>query len=282
MRSFAAAPELRDVRGPSALGGNSRRFFELLWLSAAVDFKLRYHGSALGYLWSLLRPLLLFGVLFVVFTQVFRFGDAVVAYPVMLLMNVMLFSFFTDATSAAVKSVVSREQTVRRTRFPRAVLPLSVVLTATLVLLMNLVAVVIFVLAYGIEPRASWLLFPIALAALIAFTACLSLLFAALYVKFRDVEQIWGVLSRALFYGTPVLYPLELAPEGLRSLLALNPLVPILELARIWLIDPSAPGLVENAGGAGVLIASIAIGVAICAIGIVVFGRASRTIAEDL
>ena len=282
MSGATHAAELRDVRGPTAFGGSPRRLLELLWMNAVIDFRLRYHGSALGYLWSLLRPLLLFGVLFVVFTQVFRLGAGVEAYPVLLLMNVMLFSFFAESTGGAVRSIVSGDQMVRRTRFPRVVIPLSVVLTAALLLLTNLIAVLVFVLGYGIDPRPSWLLFPLVLIALFAFSACAALLLSALYVRYRDVEQIWTVISRALFYATPVLYPIELAPPAMKSVIALNPLVPMLELARIWVIDPNAPGLVASAGGLGVLFASIAIFVAVCVLGVVVFDRAARTIAEDI
>ena len=133
--------ELREISGPSALGGGWRRSWELLSLIAVNDFKKTYFGTALGYLWSLARPLLLFAVLLAVFTQVFRLGSEVPNYPVLLLFNIVLFSFFQEATLTAVTSIVSQESVVRKTQFPRLVIPLAVVLTSLFNLGLNLIVV---------------------------------------------------------------------------------------------------------------------------------------------
>src|SRR5918911_4433291 len=155
--------ELRDVPGPSALGGGWRRTFDLLYLIAVNEFKKTYFGTVLGYLWSLARPLMLFGVLLAVFTQVFRLGSRVPHYPVLLLLNIVLFSFFQEATTTAVTSIVAQESVVRKTQFPRLVIPLAAVLTSGFNLLLNLVAVAVFVLASGIAPMWTWLLLPLIL-----------------------------------------------------------------------------------------------------------------------
>ncbi|MGH3040413.1 MAG: ABC transporter permease, partial [Gaiellaceae bacterium] len=130
MSEATAAVELRDVRGPTALGGGWRRFFELLYLVSVTEFKKNYFGTVLGYVWSLLRPLILFAVLLFVFTQIFRIGSQVTNYPVLLLFNIVLFSFFQEGTNNAVASVVSQEGIVRKTQFPRLVIPMATVLTA--------------------------------------------------------------------------------------------------------------------------------------------------------
>ena len=158
--SDAPAP-LRDVPGPSALGGGTRRALELLYLIAATDFKKHYFGTALGYLWSIARPLMLFGVLLAVFTQVFRLGSEVPHYPVLLLFNIVLFGFFQEATGVAVTSIVGQEGIVRKTQFPRLVIPLAVVLTSLFNLALNLVVVLVFLLAFGVAPMWTWLLFPV-------------------------------------------------------------------------------------------------------------------------
>src|SRR5829696_6019064 len=119
--SAEAAQGLQPVRGPSALGGGWRRFRELLFLISVTEFKKTYFGTVLGYVWSLLRPLLLFAVLLFVFTKIFRLGSDVPHYPVMLLMNVVLFGFFSEATGTSLMSVVSQEGVVRKTHFPRLV-----------------------------------------------------------------------------------------------------------------------------------------------------------------
>jgi ABC-2 type transport system permease protein len=274
--------ELRDVRGPSALGGGWRRALELLYLISVTEFKKTYFGTVLGYLWSLARPLMLFGVLLAVFTQVFRVGSQVPHYPVLLLFNVVLFGFFSEATTTAVTSIVNQESVVRKTQFPRLVIPLAVVLTSLFNLSLNLVVVFVFVLAFGVGPMWTWLLFPVVLALLVTITVAVSMLVASLYPRFRDVAIIWTVLSTVLFYGTPILYPIDVVPSTLRHIIMLNPLAPLFEVARKWMIDPGAPGPAAAAGGAGWLLAPIAAFVAICALAAWIFNREAPRIAEEL
>ena len=276
------ALELRDVRGPSALGGGRRRALDLLYLIAATEFKKTYFGTVLGYVWSLARPLMLFGVLLAVFTQVFRIGSEVPNYPVLLLFNIVLFGFFQEATTIAVTSIVNQESVVRKTQFPRIVIPLAVVLTALFNLGLNLVVAFAFILGWGIDPHWTWLLFPLVLLALIVFTAAVSMIVSSLYPRFRDTAIIWTVLATVLFYATPVLYPLDVVPDTMSDLLMLNPLTPLFELARVWVIDPSAPGPVEAAGGWALLTAPIAIYLTVCVLAVWLFNREAPLIAEQL
>jgi ABC-2 type transport system permease protein len=277
-----APVELRDVPGPSALGGGWRRAGELLYLIAAIDFKKHYFGTALGYLWSIARPLLLFGVLLAVFTQIFRVGSEVPHYPVLLLLNIVLFSFFQEATGVAVTSIAAQEGVVRKTQFPRLVIPLAVVLTSLFNLGLNLVVVLIFVLASGVTPMWTWLLTPLVLVALIVITTAVSMLVSSLYPRFRDLAIIWTVLSTVLFYGSPVLYPLEKVPGTLRDIVMLNPLASLLELARKWIIDPQAPGPAALAGGWWRLLPALGIFVVTCVLAVWVFNREAPRIAEEL
>jgi ABC-2 type transport system permease protein len=274
--------ELREVRGPSALGGGRRRALDLLYLIATTEFKRSYVGTALGYLWSLARPLLLFAVLLIVFTQAFDLGDRVKSYPVLLLFDIVLFGFFQEATTQAVSSIVSQESVVRKTQFPRLVIPLAVVLTSLFNLAVNLVVVLGFVLVSGIRPEWTWLLFPLVLAALIVLTAATATILSALYPRFRDTAIIWSVAATALFYTTPVLYPIEIVSGPLRDLLALNPLSPLFELARKWVIDPSAPGPAAAAGGSLRLLVPAAVFVLVCALAVWIFQREAPRIAEEL
>jgi ABC-2 type transport system permease protein len=274
--------ELREVPGPSALGGGRRRAFELLYLLAVTDFKKTYFGTVLGYLWSFARPLMLFGVLLAVFTQIFRIGSEVPHYPVLLLLNIVLFGFFQEATSAAVSSIVSQESVVRKTQFPRLVIPLSVVLTSFFNLALNLVVVLVFVLAFGVAPAWTWLLFPVVLAALVVITAAVSMIVSSLYPRFRDMAIIWSVLATVLFYASPILYPIERVPGTLRDVFMINPLAPLFELARKWVIDPTAPGPAEAAGGTLALLAPTALYVAVCVVAVWLFNREAPRIAEEL
>jgi ABC-2 type transport system permease protein len=275
--------ELKEVTGPSALGGGTRRFFELLWLLAVTEFKRTYFGTVLGYFWSLMRPLLLFAVLLFVFTRIFRLGSEVNNYPVLLLFNIVLFTFFQEATGRSVTSVMVQEGVVRKTQFPRLVIPLAVVLTGLMNLGLNMIAVFIFILFYGVDPTWTWLLLPVVVLALTVLTTAVSMLLSVLYVRFRDVEIIWSVFATVLFYGTPILYPIEIVREELlRELMLCNPLVPIFEQARAWIIDPQAPGAVEAAGGWLHMVPAIALYVGICALAWRVFNREAPRIAESL
>jgi ABC-2 type transport system permease protein len=279
----APAAKLQEVRGPSALGGGSRRFFDLLWLISLNEFKKTFFGTFLGYIWSLVRPLLLFAVLLVVFTRIVKLGGEVEFYPVLLLFNLVIFGFFQEATGTAVGSVLAQEGIVRKTQFPRLVIPLSSVVIALLTLGLNLIVVFIFILAFGVDPTWTWLLFPVILALMLVLTCGTSLLLSALNVRFRDVAIIWTVMAQVLMYATPIIYPLEfIGPSFLRDVLLANPLTLIFEQARHWIIEPAAPSAVAAAGGWLHMLPAAAIYVAVCILGALVFRREAPRIAELL
>lgn len=286
MRADAApapAPELQPIPGPSVIAGSGRRFLDLLRVMSLAEFKQSFHGTAMGYFWSLARPLLIFGVLLAVFTQVFRFGDQVPDYPALLLLNIMLFTLFSESTTRSVTSLVAREGIVRKTQFPRLVIPLSVVLTEVMNLGLNLLAVLAFILVYGVDPAWTWLLLPVIVLALLVITVAVSMIVSALYPRFRDIALIWSVLATVLFYATPVLYPISVAPDQFQQIVQLNPLTPIFEQAQLWIIDPSAPGaLGATEGSEWLLVGSLAIYAGICVLAVWVFNREAPRIAEEL
>jgi ABC-2 type transport system permease protein len=276
---------LREVRGPGALGGGRQRFFDLLWLMSVTEFKRVYFGTVLGYLWSLVRPLMLFGVLLFVFTQALKFDTADVEhYPVMLLLGIVLYTFFQESTNESVTSVVVQEGVVRKTQFPRLVIPLATVITCSFNLGLNLLVVIAFVLAFGIDPAWTWLLLPVALLFLFVLTAAVSSGLSVLYVRFRDASIIWAVVTQVLFYATPILYPVTLFEnETTERLLMLNPLAVIFEQVRVWMLhEPQAPTAAEAAGGAVYLLPAAAIFVGLCAFSVWIFSREAPRVAEDL
>ena len=278
-----AVPRGRHVKGPSAFGSDRKRFCHLTFTLAITDFKLRFFGSVLGYLWQLMRPLLLFSVLYVVFTEFVRLGNGVPHYPVVLLTSIVLFTFFVEATAGAVTSVLDRENLVRKIEFPRMVIPLTVVVNAYLNLALNLLAVLVFMLASGVEPRLSWIQMPFLIAILGVFATGIAMLLSALYVRFRDVKPIWEVLSQMIFYASPVLYPIETIPnEKVQHLLMCNPLATILEQVRHAVIDPGAPSAAQAIGGTARLLIPAAIVVGLFALGLWVFNREAPRIAEEL
>jgi ABC-2 type transport system permease protein len=275
--------ELAPIPGPSALGGSPRRFFHLSVMLAVTDFKLRFFGSVLGYFWQLMRPLLLFGVLYFVFTNFVKIGGEVPNYPVVLLANIVLFTFFTDG-AGAVTSVVDREALVRKIHFPRMAIPVSVVLTAAFNLTLNLTVVAIFALASGVQPRWSWLQAPVLIVLLAVFVLGLAMLLSAAYVRFRDVKPIWEVAAQLLFYATPVIYAIETidVDDRIKQALMLSPIAVILEQFRHAVIEPGAPTAAAAAGGGLRLLIPAAILVAVALGGYWVFDRMAPRIAEEL
>jgi ABC-2 type transport system permease protein len=271
------------ITGPAAIGVDARRFVNLARTLAFTEFKLRFFGSALGYLWQLMRPLMLFGVLYAVFTQVLRFDSDAKYYPVALLSGIVLFTLVSESTGGAVTSLVDRENLVRKVQFPRLVVPLSVVLTALMNVGLNLIAVVAFLLASGGSVRVEWLEAPLLIATLALFAAGLAMLLSALYVRYRDVKPIWEVSLQLLFYGSPIFYTLDVIPnETLRELLLINPLAVVIQQFRHAVIDPSHPDALTAAGGWLPLIAAAAILLAVLLGGFRYFDRAAPRIAEDL
>lgn len=275
---------LEEVTGPSALGGGWRRFVRLTWLVATTDFKLTYFGSVLGYFWSLLQPLLFFGVLYLMFDVVLQLGKETPNFPVILLMNIVLFTFFQTATAASIPSVVVREGLVRKMHFPRLVIPVATAVTSSFNLCLNLIVVLGFMIVYGVEPRLTWFLLLPLLGLLFAFSAGLAMLLSSLYVRYRDVAQIWGVIIQALFYASPVFILIEniekRAPAVTRYYL-FNPIAAILQEARHWMVG-GTPGISTFMGGVAWVLAPLAILVGTCVLGFWVFSREAPGIAEEL
>jgi len=210
--------------GPSAFGGGLKRFGELTLTLARTEFKLRYFGSVLGYFWSLMRPLLFFTVLYLVFTRVFKLGKGIPHYPVYVLTAIVMWNYFVEATVGCVQCLVARESMVRKVRFPRMVIPLSVSLTAVFNLVMNFIAVFALALANGVYPRLAWVEIVPILIAYVVLASGTGMLLAALYVRYRDVQPIWDVLVQVLFYASPIIYIVAFFKSvGLEQKAMLNP-----------------------------------------------------------
>lgn len=278
----AQQPEALEVRGPSATGVSLERFWALCRMLAVTDFRLRYFGSALGYVWQFMRPLLLFAVLFVVFTEVVRIGGDVKFYPAALLLGIVLFVFLSESTTGALTSLIDQENLVRKVQFPRLVIPASKVLTACFNLGLNLVVVLIFLLVSGGSIRLSWLELPFLAALLVALSFGLSMLLSGLYVRYRDVRPIWEVSLQILFYASPVFYPIEAVPEAARKFIMMNPFAVVIQQARHALIDPSYPTAAEAAGGAAYLLIPAALLLLALVGGYAYFSHVAPRVAEEL
>jgi ABC-2 type transport system permease protein len=278
---------LTQVGGPSALGGGWRRFLHLTWVISKTNYKLTYFGSALGYVWSFMQPLLFFGILYLVFAVIVQFNRGVKDFPVLLLMNIVLFGFFQQATSASVTSVLARESMVRKMHFPRLVIPLSTVATSAITLVFNLVVALLFMVAYGVRPRLTWLLLPVLLLALFVLVTGIAMLLSALYVRYRDISPIWGVVSQALYFASPVFILIDSVLSHGRTasrFYLFNPMATILQQARHWMIGGPRGGVSPAMimGGTAWLLVPIGIILGIWLAGYWVFSRAAPRIAEEL
>ena len=292
MAATDAAAGFRVVT-PSAVSGDWRRTVYLSFTLAATELKVRFFGSTLGYLWSLMRPLMFFGVLYVVFSQLLRLGNAIEFYPIVLLMGIVLYTFISEATGDAVESMVKHEGLIRRVAFPRLVIPLAVTVTAAFNLLMNLIVVFGFMLLSGrllgsgptVDVRWTWLELPLLVGLLMVLALGVALLLSVLYVRFRDIKPIWSVVLQALFYLTPILYPIEAVvekyPEAVKWVMC-NPLAAINQQVRYAVIDPTAPSAGAAIGGDGMLLVPLGVIAALFVAGLVCFTRFAPRIAEDL
>jgi len=272
--------------GPSALGEGGRRFTELALTMARTEFKLRYFGSVLGYVWSLVRPLLFFTVLYLFFTKVVKLGHGVPHYGLYLLTNIVLWAFLAEATGNAVNCLVVREGLLRKVRFPRMVIPLSVSLTATFNLAMNFVTVIVFALASGIFPSVSWLELIAVAVGFIVLGSGIGMLLSALYVRFRDVAPIWEVALQVWFYGSPVMYfanAYRHFGHVFQQIAMVNPTATLLTQASHALIGGHEyPSAAARAYGIGPVLGAIAVIIFIFALGWWFFVHEAPRVAEKL
>ena len=270
-----------EQQRPYVLGSDLQRVWNLTWTLAATEFKLRFYGSVLGYAWTLARPFLFFGVIYLVFSEIAGLDANVDHYGVYILFGLVLFQFFGETTSNCVRCLAAREGLLRKMRFPRLVIPLSVVLTAIFNLGGTLVAALIFAIATGVYPTWSWLELPVIILLVGAFATGIGLMLSALFVRYRDVAPIWEVMSQMLFYVSPILYVTTLVPEQYRDAYMVNPLATLLTEMRAAVVDPAAPHAWDLASPAALALSAL-IGATAVALGIFIFIRQAPRIAEDL
>jgi ABC-2 type transport system permease protein len=200
-----------------------------------TDFKLRYQGSALGYMWSILKPLFLFAILYIVFDQFLKLGRDVEHFPVYLLLGIVLWNFFTEATGLGLQSIVSRGDLIRKINFPKYIIVISGTISSLINLGINLLVVFVFMLFNGVSLSfESLLIFPL-IFELYVFSLAIAFFLAALNVKLRDAGYLWEIFLQAAFYATPIIYPLAMVvaqSEIAAKVIMLNPVAQIIQDAR--------------------------------------------------
>jgi ABC-2 type transport system permease protein len=248
-----------------------------------TDFKLRYQGSALGYAWSLLRPLLLFVILYVVFVRFLKIGGSIPHYPIYLLLGIVIWNFFTEMTVQSLGSIVGRGDLIRKISIPRWIIVLSSSLSALINLLLNLIVVAIFMVFNHVDLYKTILLLPLVLAEVYVFALGLSLFLAAAFVKYRDIGYIWEVILQAGFYMTPILYPLSQIPNlTLQKLLLLNPMAQAIQDARYAVVTHETITAHRIFDSGWYALIPFVIVVLALLLGVTYFRKRSKHFAEDI
>ena len=250
-----------------------------------TGFKLRYQGSVLGYLWALLRPLMMFAILYIVFAKLLRFGNDIPHYPVYLLAGTTIWSFFTECTSQGIQAMLTRGDLIRKISFPKYIVVVSSTMTAVINLLINLVVIVIFALINGVTPSFTWLLVPFSLLELYALSLGISFLLGAINVKYRDVMSIWDVCIQALFYAVPIIYPVTMIANTSQlaaKVILLNPIAQVIQDVRHNLVTVESITTWNYLSNPVAMIVPIIITVAVLALGAVYFRGASKFFAEEI
>lgn len=247
-----------------------------------TNFKVRYQGSILGYLWSLLKPLFMFAILYIVFTQVFKLGKDVEHYPIYLLLGIVLWNFFTEATVTGLSSIVDSGELIRKISIPRYLIVLASTASALINLTLSLVVVVVFALINHVPIQAGWLLLPILILELLILATGLAFLLSSIFVKFRDINYIWELVLQAGFYLTPIIYPLQLITNAqYQQLILLNPVAQIIQDARQLFVTGDAITIWEV--GTGMTISIPIVIVLITAVfGALYFKKQSKSFAENV
>lgn len=264
----------------------SRRNRILLKELVITDFKLRYQGSVLGYLWSLLKPLMLFTIMYFVFVRFLKFGEGIPHFEVALLLGLVLWTFFTEATMQGMQSIVARGDLIRKIDIPKYIIVISGTISALINMSLNLIVVFAFILLNGVDLTWNVLLLPINILELFVLALSLAFILGAVYVKFRDIAPIWEVISQGLFYATPIIYPLSMVMSNSNDMIAkvlmLNPVAMIIQDARYNAISQetvTTSNLINNPFIAA--IPHIIIGV-LLVVAVVYFRRSQKYFAENV
>ncbi|MBD0330083.1 MAG: ABC transporter permease [Thermoleophilia bacterium] len=265
--------------GPRA-GGLAYRA-RVLAVIAGSEFKQKYAGSALGYVWTLLKPLSLFAVLYVVFGRFFKLTVGIDHYPLYLLIGLVLWYFFSDGTWVAMPSIVSQASLVQKLAFPRLLIPASATVTVAMTFAVNLVALAAFVAGNRILPRAEWLALLPLFVELYIFMFAVSVLLATLFVRFRDTGQIWELASTLLFWTSPIIYPVEFLPPWAQPVVFLNPFVQAMQDVRAVIIGGDVTTVTDELGAFGHAVPLGVLALTL-AFALLLFRREERSFAERI
>jgi ABC-2 type transport system permease protein len=257
----------------------------LLHQLVITDFKLRYKGSFLGYVWSLLRPLALFAILYVVFVNFLKVGANIPHFAVYLLLGVVLWNYFVEVTNNGLSAIVGKGDLMRKLSFPRYVIVVAGSFSALINLGINLVVVALFMALNGVPLTWEILWIIPLIVELFVFSLSVAFLLSALYVKFRDINYIWEVVLQAGFYATPILYPISLVidkSETVAKIMLLNPIAQIIQDAREAVVTTDTTTISDLFHNPLAPLIPIAIVVLLAVVSVLYFKKKSPSFAEEV
>jgi ABC-2 type transport system permease protein len=270
-------------RPPAPSAGPLRRSLALTRELAVTQFKLKYTGSVLGYLWSLLKPAAIFGINYAVFAVLLNAGRNTVNFPLQLLFGIVVWSFFAETVATSMSAIVMNGHVIRKAYFPRYILVIAASVTASFTFLINFALVIVgAVIARRLDLQLHSLLAIPLIVELYLLILGLSLILASFFVFYRDLGHIWEIFSQLLFYGSAIVFPLAVVPVRFRVFIGMNPIAQVVEDIRHALVSssPTVPWTAEVTGALFVVPLLISIGV--FAVGVLVFQRLSSRFAESL
>ncbi len=262
----------------------SRRNRILLRELVVTDFKLRYQGSILGYAWSLLKPLFLFAIMYVVFGLLIKIGS-VEHYPVYLLFGIVLWTFFSETTNQGMGSIVGRGDLLRKISFPKYIVVLSTSISALINLTLNLIIVAFLMLISGVQIHLSILMLPLYIIEIYILALGLAFFLSTLYVKYRDTSHIWEIIMQAAFYATPIIYPLSVVvtkSQLIAKFLMMNPLAQAIQDARYSLVTHETATVATLFKNGWYVIIPISIAILVFLTGSLYFKKNSKYFAENV
>ncbi len=236
----------------------------------------------MGYVWSLLRPLAIFLILYIVFVKFLPVGKGVPYFSVYLLLGIVLWNYFSEVTTGSVGSIVGRGDLLRKINFPKYVIVLAGSFSALINLFFNLVVVAVFMFVSGVPLRAEALLLPFLILELFVFALALAFFLSAAFVRFRDISYIWDVVMQGAFYATPILYPIASIPPKAAKVLILNPVAQIIQDARYILITPQSLTIDQIYGTQLIRVVPFGIVLLLSVIAVLYFKKRSKYFAEDV
>ncbi|MEX2785191.1 ABC transporter permease [Streptococcus sp. H49] len=267
------------------MGLFSRKNRILLKELIKTDFKLRYQGSAIGYLWSILKPLMLFAIMYLVFIHFLRLGGDVPHFPVALLLANVIWGFFSEATNMGMVSIVTRGDLLRKLNFSKSIIVVSAICGAAINFGINLIVVMIFALFNGVQFSWTVLMIVPLFIELFLMATGIALILSALFVKFRDLSQIWEVVMQAGLYATPIIYPITFVTERnivAGKLMMLNPLAQIIQDLRYFLIDHANTPIWQLINHKSIVAIPYLLPILVFLIGLLIFNKQSKKFAEIL